>query len=81
MAKSIKLTNSQYWDSSAVVTNATGASLENLFYKSTASYTAGDIVIYNAGGAGSEHYKLYVCQASSTGNLPTNTTYWSPVFE
>ena len=82
MAKSIKLTNNQYWDSSAVVTNSTGANLKTLFYDSTTSYAAGDVVLYNAGGAGSEHYQLYVYifATASSNHLPTDTTYWAPVF-
>ena len=82
MARSIKLNNSQYWDSSSVVTNGTGASLQVLFYESAATYSAGDVVLYSAGGAGSEHYKFYVYiyPTASSNVVPTNDTYWAPVF-
>ncbi len=38
-------------------------------YSATTAYVVGDKVLYNA--------TLYVCIAASTGNAPTNTTYWS----
>lgn len=40
-------------------------------YSSSTSYSVGDKVLYNA--------VLYVCILASTGNAPTNTTYWSPL--
>ena len=40
-------------------------------YSSLTSYAVGDKVLYNA--------SLYVCILASTGNAPTNTTYWSPL--
>jgi hypothetical protein len=40
-------------------------------YSSTTAYVYNDFVLYN--GA------LYVCILASTGNAPTNTTYWSPI--
>lgn len=40
-------------------------------YAAGTSYVVGDRVLYNA--------VIYVCILASTGNLPTNTTYWSPL--
>jgi hypothetical protein len=40
-------------------------------YSSVTSYAVGDKVLYNA--------VIYVCISASTGNVPTNTTYWSPI--
>lgn len=40
-------------------------------YSGGYAYVVGDKVLYNAA--------LYVCIQNSTGNLPTNTTYWSPL--
>ena len=42
---------------------------ESLYYISTKTYAVDDVVAYNN--------KLYQCIQTSTGNLPTNTTYWS----
>jgi Phage tail sheath C-terminal domain len=49
--------------------NATDFSIDA--YSSTTTYAYNDFVLYN--GA------LYVCILSSTGNTPTNTTYWSAI--
>ena len=46
--------------------NATDWSFDN--YSSTTAYVAGDRVLYNA--------QLYVCITPTTGNAPSNTTYW-----
>lgn len=76
MGKSIKLNNDQYWDSSALVTNASGASLKPLFYDSDKTYNKNEVVLYNTGGQGSEYYKLYICKTDNVRNaLPTNTSY------
>lgn len=40
-------------------------------YSNTTTYTSGDKVLYDA--------VVYVCIATTTGNIPTNTTYWSPL--
>lgn len=40
-------------------------------YSSTTAYTPGNFVIYNS--------NVYLCIQDSTGNLPTNTTYWALV--
>lgn len=40
-------------------------------YSSATTYAYNDYVLYN--GA------IYVCKAATTGNLPTNTTYWAPI--
>lgn len=40
-------------------------------YDSTTSYVYNDFVLYNG--------IIYVCKASTSGNAPTNTTYWSPL--
>ena len=40
-------------------------------YSATTAYVVGDKVLFNA--------NLYVCVQNSTGNAPTNTTYWSPL--
>ena len=40
-------------------------------YSSSTAYSVGDKVLFNA--------VLYVCILASTGNAPTNTTYWSPL--
>jgi hypothetical protein len=40
-------------------------------YSASTSYVVGDKVNYNS--------VLYVCILASTGNAPTNTTYWSPL--
>ena len=37
-------------------------------YSATTAYVDNDEVLYNS--------VLYVCKLASTGNLPTNTTYW-----
>jgi hypothetical protein len=49
--------------------NATDFSVD--VYSSTTAYVANDFVLYNG--------IIYVCIASTTGNLPTNTAYWSPI--
>jgi len=38
-------------------------------YSAITAYTVGDIVDYLGGS--------YACKVNSTGNLPTNTTYWA----
>jgi hypothetical protein len=38
-------------------------------YSNSVTYVAGDKVLYNA--------VIYVCIATTQGNIPTNTTYWS----
>jgi len=40
-------------------------------YAGGTAYTVDDIVFYNG--------QSYVCTADSTGNLPTNTSYWGPM--
>jgi hypothetical protein len=40
-------------------------------YNSSTAYTINDFVLYNG--------TLYVCTAATTGNLPTNASYWSAV--
>ena len=40
----------------------------SLYYDNAKTYAVGNVVGYNN--------KLYECILSSTGNLPTNTTYW-----
>jgi hypothetical protein len=40
-------------------------------YSNATAYVVNDFVLYNG--------TLYVCKANTTGNLPTNTTYWSPL--
>jgi hypothetical protein len=40
-------------------------------YSSTTAYAVNDFVLYNG--------TIYVCIATTTGNLPTNTTYWSAI--
>jgi len=47
--------------------NATDFAFDN--YSASTAYVVGDKVLYNA--------VLYVCIQNSTGNVPTNTTYWS----
>jgi hypothetical protein len=47
--------------------NATDFSFEN--YSASTSYEVGDKVLFNA--------VLYVCVQNTTGNVPTNTTFWS----
>lgn len=47
--------------------NATDFSFDS--YSASTAYVVGDKVLYNA--------VLYVCIQNSTGNAPTNTTYWS----
>ena len=47
--------------------NATDFSVSS--YSGATAYVIGDKVLYNA--------VIYVCIANSTGNIPTNTTYWS----
>jgi hypothetical protein len=49
--------------------NATDFSFDA--YAAGTAYSVGDKVLYNA--------VLYVCILASTGNAPTNTTYWSPL--
>jgi hypothetical protein len=49
--------------------NATDFAFDN--YSATTAYVVGDKVLYNAA--------LYVCIQNSTGNAPSNTTYWSPL--
>lgn len=49
--------------------NATDFSFDS--YSSGTAYVVGDKVNYNA--------VLYVCIQNSTGNVPTNTNYWSPL--
>ena len=44
----------------------------NIFYRSDHTYAVNQVVFYNG--------YLYVCIQASTGNLPTNTTYWQPLF-
>tara|TARA_R110002096_G_scaffold664_1_gene3904 strand:- start:345 stop:2876 length:2532 start_codon:yes stop_codon:yes gene_type:complete len=51
----------------ASVADITGAEA----YDSTATFATNDLVTYNS--------KLYKATQSSTGNLPTNTTYWALV--
>lgn len=43
----------------------------NIFYRSDHAYAVNQVVFYNG--------YLYVCIQASTGNLPTNTTYWQPL--
>ncbi|AUS03089.1 fibronectin type III [Vibrio phage 3.058.O._10N.286.46.B8] len=43
------------------------------FYKPTTSYVVGDKVLYKRTP---EITALYECKTATTGNLPTNTTYW-----
>lgn len=40
----------------------------SLYYNASTTYTEGNVVVYN--------HKMYICKATTTGNLPTNTTYW-----
>ena len=47
--------------------NATDFAFDS--YSATTAYVVGDKVLYNA--------VLYVCIQNSTGNAPSNTTYWS----
>jgi phage tail sheath protein FI len=49
--------------------NATDFSVD--VYSSTTAYVINDFVLYNG--------VIYVCIAATTGNLPTNTAYWSPI--
>jgi phage tail sheath protein FI len=49
--------------------NATDFSVD--VYSSTTAYVVNDFVLYNG--------IIYVCIAATTGNLPTNTSYWSPI--
>jgi len=49
--------------------NATDFAFDS--YSNATAYVVGDKVLYNAA--------LYVCILASTGNVPTNTTYWSPL--
>jgi hypothetical protein len=49
--------------------NATDFSVDA--YSNTTAYAYNDFVLYNG--------VLYVCILASTGNLPTNTTYWSAI--
>jgi hypothetical protein len=49
--------------------NATDFSVD--VYSSTTAYAVNDFVLYNG--------TIYVCILASTGNLPTNTTYWSAI--
>jgi hypothetical protein len=49
--------------------NATDFSVD--VYANTTTYVVNDFVLYNG--------TIYVCIATTTGNLPTNTTYWSAI--
>ena len=49
--------------------NATDFSITG--YSNTTAYAYNDFVLYNG--------ELYVCILASTGNAPTNTTYWSAI--
>jgi hypothetical protein len=49
--------------------NATDFSVDG--YSGTTSYAVNDFVLYNG--------VIYVCIASTTGNLPTNTAFWSAI--
>jgi hypothetical protein len=42
-------------------------------YSNTTAYTAGNVVLYNNIG--------YIATASTVGNLPTNTAYWTPLWD
>lgn len=42
-------------------------------YDNTVTYEQGDMVYYDDNGT----YKLYVAKQQTTGNDPTNTTYWA----
>jgi len=65
-------TNTTYWSLLALAgTNGTnGTSFTWLgAYNGATAYVANDVVSYNN--------STYICILASTGNLPTNTTYWS----
>ena len=65
-------TNTTYWSLLALAgTNGTnGTSFTWLgAYNGATAYVANDVVSYNNSS--------YICILASTGNLPTNTTYWS----
>jgi hypothetical protein len=65
-------TNTTYWSVLALAgTNGTnGTSFTWLgAYNGATAYAANDVVSYNN--------STYICILASTGNLPTNTTYWS----
>ena len=47
--------------------NATDFTVDS--YSASTAYVVGNKVLYNAG--------IYVCVANSTGNVPTNQTYWA----
>ena len=49
--------------------NKTWSSAQKGTYSAGTSYTIGDFVVYNGSS--------YTCIANSTGNLPTNATYWA----
>jgi phage tail sheath protein FI len=49
--------------------NATDFSVD--VYSGTTSYAVNDFVLYNG--------TIYVCTAPTTGNLPTNTAFWSAI--
>lgn len=43
-------------------------------YDNSKAYISGDQIFYNNNG----QLTYYVCKNDSTGNAPTNTTYWTP---
>jgi phage tail sheath protein FI len=49
--------------------NSTDFSID--VYSATTAYAVNDFVLYNG--------VIYVCIVATTGNLPTNTTYWSAI--
>jgi len=68
-------TNTTYWSLLALAgTNGTNGTNGTSFiwrgaYNGATAYVANDVVSYNN--------STYICILASTGNLPTNTTYWS----
>jgi hypothetical protein len=68
-------TNTTYWSLLALAgTNGTNGTNGTSFiwrgaYNGATAYVANDVVSYNNSS--------YICILASTGNLPTNTTYWS----